>query len=48
VHIVVFDDLLSGGSHFAAMKIGLSRLFPGVRISGVFLARRVPSNRVAL
>jgi hypothetical protein len=38
---VVFDDLLTGASHFAAMKIVLSRRFHGVPVSGLFLARRI-------
>jgi predicted amidophosphoribosyltransferase len=41
-HFVVFDDLLTGGSHFAAMKIVLARQFPDVPVSALFLARRVP------
>jgi hypothetical protein len=41
-HFVVFDDLLTGGSHFAAMKIVLGREFPNVGVSALFLARRVP------
>lgn len=41
VSIVVFDDLLTGGSHFAGMKLILEREFPGVPVRGLFLARRV-------
>jgi hypothetical protein len=40
-HFVVFDDLLTGASHYAAMKIVLSRKFPTVPVSGIFLARRL-------
>jgi hypothetical protein len=40
-HIVVFDDLLTGGSHFSAMKIALARKLPDVPVSGLFLARRI-------
>jgi hypothetical protein len=48
-HIVVFDDLLTGGSHFAAMKMGFARQLPGVPVSGIFLARRVvPDTLMAL
>ncbi len=43
-HLVIFDDVLSGGSHFVAMKKYLTLLFPGVDVSGVFLARRVLPN----
>jgi hypothetical protein len=46
-HFVVFDDLLTGGSHFAAMKIALARKFPGVPVSGLFLARRVLPSQTA-
>jgi hypothetical protein len=44
--IVVFDDLLTGASHFAAMKIILSRQFPHVPISGLFLARRLRKSQI--
>lgn len=46
-HFVVFDDLLTGASHFAAMKIVLARTFPGVPVSGLFLARRVLPSQTA-
>jgi hypothetical protein len=46
-HFVVFDDLLTGGSHFAAMKIVLARRFPDVPVSGLFLARRVLASQIA-
>ena len=39
--IVVVDDVLTTGCHFKAMKIILSRRFPGVKIIGLFVARRV-------
>jgi predicted amidophosphoribosyltransferase len=38
---VIFDDILTGGSHFAGMKIALARAYKGVPISGLFLARRI-------
>jgi hypothetical protein len=40
-HIVIFDDLLTGASHFAGMKIVLDRCYPGIPVSGLFLARRL-------
>jgi hypothetical protein len=43
-HFVIFDDLITGGSHFAAMKIVLARKFVGIPITGLFLARRVFAN----
>jgi hypothetical protein len=39
--IGVFDDVLTVGTHFVAMKKVLSDRFPGVRIFGFFIARRV-------
>jgi len=39
--IGVFDDVVTAGTHFVAMKKVLSDRFPGVRISGFFIARRV-------
>lgn len=40
-HIVIVDDMVTAGAHFKAMARVLSERFPGVRISGVFLTRRV-------
>jgi hypothetical protein len=40
----VFDDVLTVGTHFVAMKRVLSARFPGVPISGFFIARRVFPN----
>jgi predicted amidophosphoribosyltransferase len=42
--IGVFDDVLTVGTHFVAMKRILSARFPGVAISGFFIARRVFPN----
>ena len=39
--IVLFDDILTAGSHFKAAKLALSKRFPSVRIVGVFIARRI-------
>lgn len=39
--IGVLDDVLTAGTHFRAMKIVLARRFPGVPITGIFVARRV-------
>lgn len=41
-HILVFDDVITTGSHFKAMQSVLSRRFPGHPIVGIFIARRVP------
>jgi hypothetical protein len=39
--IVLFDDMLTTGAHFVAASRKLAEYFPGVTISGCFLARRV-------
>jgi hypothetical protein len=39
--ILVFDDVLTTGSHFKALKLVLGERFPNARICGVFLARAV-------
>ncbi len=40
--IGLFDDVITAGSHFRAAKDMLEERFPGVKIVGVFVARRVP------
>ena len=37
----VFDDVLTAGTHFRAMHAVLRARFPGVPITGLFVARRV-------
>lgn len=39
--IVVFDDLLTTGSHFKAAKMTLEKRFPDALVQGLFLARAV-------
>ena len=39
--IGVFDDVLTAGTHFKAMKAILNKRFPGVRVTGFFIARRI-------
>jgi hypothetical protein len=39
--IGVFDDVLTAGTHFRAMHTILGARFPGVPITGIFIARRV-------
>jgi len=39
--IGVVDDVLTVGTHFRAMSIVLGQRFPGVPITGLFVARRV-------
>jgi len=43
-NIVIFDDVLTTGAHFKAMQRVLSNRFQGVRIIGIFIARRVPDT----
>lgn len=42
--IAIVDDVLTAGAHFKAVKAILEGTFPGVRIIGLFLARRVPET----
>jgi predicted amidophosphoribosyltransferase len=39
--IGIFDDVLTTGAHFRAAADLLSETFPGVDITGVFVARRI-------
>lgn len=39
--IGILDDVLTAGTHFRAMKMKLAERFPGVPITGLFIARRV-------
>lgn len=41
-YVIVFDDVLTTGCHYIAMRNTLLRAYPGVNISGIFVARRVP------
>jgi hypothetical protein len=40
--IGLFDDVLTTGAHYRAASNVLKRTYPGVRIIGCFIARRVP------
>jgi hypothetical protein len=40
--IGLFDDVLTTGAHFRAASTALQQAFPGVKIVGLFIARRVP------
>ena len=40
VNVLVVDDVLTAGAHFAGMKRRLLERFPGVALLGVFYARR--------
>ena len=42
--IVVVDDMLTTGCHFAAMKSVLLARFPDANVIGLFVARRVPEH----
>ena len=43
-NIVIFDDVITTGHHFKAMKAMLSASFPEARYIGIFVARRVPNT----
>lgn len=38
----IFDDVLTTGAHFKAMKKVIQQTYPGVSCIGIFLARRAP------
>jgi hypothetical protein len=40
--IAICDDVLTTGAHYRAAHTVLGQAFPGVRIIGLFIARRVP------
>ena len=42
--VALVDDLLTTGAHFRAAHSILSSRFPGCRILGLFIARRVPNT----
>lgn len=41
-NIVVFDDVITTGAHFAACKRKLNERFPEANVMGIFIARREP------
>lgn len=41
LQIGIFDDVITAGSHYRAMHTVLRERFPGIRIDGLFIARRV-------
>lgn len=44
-YIYVVDDMLTAGAHFKAMqKVILAEKIPGIKVMGIFLARRIPST----
>ncbi|ACR11236.1 conserved hypothetical protein [Teredinibacter turnerae T7901] len=42
-NILIFDDMLTTGSHYKAMQSTLSKFAPHTKIMGLFIARRVPN-----
>jgi len=44
VSIGIFDDVLTVGRHYRAMHTVLSQRFPGVPITGIFIARTIRPN----
>lgn len=43
--IGIFDDVLTAGTHFRAMSAKLAARFPDVRITGIFIARRIWADK---
>lgn len=39
--IFIFDDVITTGAHFIAMKNKLNELFPNKPLAGIFIARRI-------
>ena len=46
-NVLVIDDVLTAGAHFAGLKRRLIERFPGVTIFGVFYARRAVQQEPA-
>lgn len=42
--LTIVDDVLTTGAHYRAVAAVLTRAFPGIRIIGLFIARRVPDT----
>lgn len=43
-NVVLFDDMITTGSHYAACKRHITEQFPGRVIAGIFISRRDPEN----
>lgn len=43
-NIILFDDVMTTGSHFKAAQSILCEIFPNANILGLFIARRVPET----
>lgn len=39
--LLIIDDMITTGSHFKAFKSMLAEAFPGIKIYGIFLSRRI-------
>jgi hypothetical protein len=46
--VILFDDVLTTGSHFKAMQMVLQMRFPGIHMMGLFLAYTVRPNDPAV
>ncbi len=42
--ILLIDDVLTTGSHYKGAEIAIKRLYPQMRVQGLFVARRVHEN----
>jgi hypothetical protein len=43
-NVLIFDDLLTNGTHYKAAQQYLIENFPNIRVSGLFIARRIFKN----
>ena len=44
-HLIIFDDVLAGASHFKATKMVLQARFQNATVTGLFLARSIRPNQ---
>ena len=43
-NVWLFDDVLTTGAHFKAAARHIADIYPGARVRGIFIARRVPEG----
>lgn len=44
--IILLDDMLTTGAHFVAAKQVIAGRLPGVQVTGLFIARRLPETEI--
>ena len=42
--VIIYDDMITAGSHFKAMQSILRKQFPNSIIAGLFVTRRIPNT----